>query len=144
MLPQGWRVTFDGLCWHYWIVIRLAFSSDCELPHRGTLHFSLGAVEDAFSWLPHYLSVAGDLQLIESHQLVWRMQMAPSLPPMVWGSTLIFLPYTDVRSSLRTGRVFRCNVTEHIEVLNVFSPLEMDVLMGRRFSNATEVNIICL
>ena len=70
--------------------------------------------------------------------------MAPSLPPVVWGSALNFLPYADVRSSLRTCRVFRCNLPENIEVLNVFSPSEMDVPTGRRFSNVTEVNILCL
>lgn len=70
--------------------------------------------------------------------------MAPSLPPVVWGSTLNFLPYADVRSSLGIGRVFRHNVADHVEVLNIFSPLEMDVPTGRRFSNVTEVNILCL
>ena len=91
-----------------------------------------------------YLSIGWGTQLNKSPQPIGRRQMAPSLPPVVWGSTLNFLPYADVRSSLRICRVFRRTVTDHIEVLNVFSPSEMDVPMGRRFPNVTEVNILCL
>lgn len=121
---------------HHLIAIRLALSSDCELPHRGMLQLfswrrgrcfllAVSLSERCWGFTVDRISPTGLAHANGS--------MAPSLPPVVWGST-----------SLRIGRVFRCNVTEHIEVLNVFSPLEMDVLMGRRFSNATEVNIICL
>ena len=97
------------------------------------------------TWYPHYLSIGGAFQVDRiSPQPAGRRQMAPSLPPVVWGSTLNFLPYADVRSSLGIGRVFRHNVADHVEVLNIFSPLEMDVPTGRRFSNVTEVNILCL
>mmetsp|Transcript_24078 Transcript_24078/g.69211 ORF Transcript_24078/g.69211 Transcript_24078/m.69211 type:complete len:400 (-) Transcript_24078:113-1312(-) len=71
--------------------------------------------------------------------------MSLSSPPVTaWGSALGFLPYRDLRSSLRVSRIFRKEVIGEIEVLNIFSPSEMDVPTARRFENVIEVNILCL
>ena len=67
-----------------------------------------------------------------------------STPVTAWGLTLGYLPYRDVRTSLRVSRSFRREVPNEIEALNIFSPAEMDVPTARKFENVVEVNIFCL
>eukprot|EP00562_Extubocellulus_spinifer_P007431 CAMPEP_0178503362 /NCGR_PEP_ID=MMETSP0696-20121128/18001_1 /TAXON_ID=265572 /ORGANISM="Extubocellulus spinifer, Strain CCMP396" /LENGTH=364 /DNA_ID=CAMNT_0020132489 /DNA_START=52 /DNA_END=1144 /DNA_ORIENTATION=- len=68
----------------------------------------------------------------------------PVLPATCLASVLNFMPYSDVRSFLPAGKLIAIDAAKHIETLNIMEVAGLDVPAARRFTNVSQVNILCV
>lgn len=66
------------------------------------------------------------------------------LPAPCLAAVLNFLWYADVRQCMLAGKTMAVEAARHVETLNITKASELVVPAARRFSNVSEVNILCL
>ena len=66
------------------------------------------------------------------------------LPAPVWGHVLDFMPYGEVRSALLVGKHIAVEAAKYVQTINIMRACKMHIAAARRFSNFTEVNVLCL
>ena len=66
------------------------------------------------------------------------------LPAPCLAAILNFLWYTDVRRCMLAGKIMAVEAARHVETLNITRSSELVVPAARRFTNVSEVNILCL
>ena len=64
------------------------------------------------------------------------------LPPPILGSAMDYLRYGEVRKAILVSRNFR-DATKYVQTLNLCRTVEMNIPSAKRFTNATEINILC-
>ena len=64
------------------------------------------------------------------------------LPPPILGSAMDYLRYGEVRKAILVSRNFR-DATKYVQTLNLCRTVEMHIPSAKRFTNATEINILC-
>ena len=64
------------------------------------------------------------------------------LPLPILGSVMDYLRYGDVRKAILVSRNF-CEAAKHVQTLNLCKTVEMHIPSARRFTNVTEINILC-
>ena len=69
---------------------------------------------------------------------------APHLPSDVIAHALDFLPFSDVRSAMLTGKHIAVHAAGHIETLNIMEASELNVRITGRYRNVKQVNIGCI
>ena len=66
------------------------------------------------------------------------------LPAPCLAAILNFLWYTDVRRCMLAGKIMAVEAAGYVEALNITKASELVVPAARRFTNVSEVNILCL
>lgn len=66
------------------------------------------------------------------------------LPAPCLAAILNFMWYTDVRQCMLAGTMIAVEAAQHVETLNITKSSELVVPAARRFTNVSEVNILCL
>ena len=69
---------------------------------------------------------------------------APHLPSDVMAHVLDFLPFSDVRSAMLTGKHIAVHAAGQIETLNIMEARELNVRVTGTYRNVKEVNIGCI
>ena len=69
---------------------------------------------------------------------------APHLPSDVIAHALDFLPFSDVRSAMLTGKHIAVHAAAQMETLNIMEASELNVRVAGRYRNVKEVNIGCI
>ena len=66
------------------------------------------------------------------------------LPAPCLAAVLNFMWYADVRQCMLAGKMMAVEAARHVETLNITKASELVVPAARRFTNVSEVNVMCL
>lgn len=65
------------------------------------------------------------------------------IPATVWGHTMDYLPYNEVRSALRICKSIAKEAVRHVQTVSFTEACQLDSAALRRFPNITEVKCVC-